>query len=52
MNDHVVEIFVHARTSFDALEHRVDSKRANEYAIVAYRIVVGESSSFESAHGM
>jgi hypothetical protein len=49
--NHVVEIFLHARTAFEALGCPNDSKQAAEYAKVAYKIVVGENSSFESVHG-
>lgn len=48
--DHVVEVFVHARTVFRSLKALEDSKRAEEYAKVAYRIVVGEDTSFESTY--
>ncbi|KAJ8116080.1 hypothetical protein OPT61_g2413 [Boeremia exigua] len=50
MIDHLVEIFMHAQDAFYALGQFQDSKRAKEYAIVAYSTVVGESSSFESVH--
>jgi len=49
--DHVVETFLHARTAFEAIGAWEDSKQAEEYAKVAYSIVVGESTSFESTHG-
>jgi hypothetical protein len=48
--DHLEEIFLHARTAFDAAGSPGDSRRAEEYARVAYRIVVGENSSFQSVH--
>jgi hypothetical protein len=48
--DHLVEIFLHARTAFNAAGSPVDSRRAEEYARVAYKIVVGEDDSFESVH--
>lgn len=49
--DHLVEIFLSARATFVALGCLEDSKRAEEYASVAYKIIVGESSSFASVHG-
>lgn len=52
MIDHLVEIFMHARAAFITLGHLEDSKRAEEYARVVYKIVVGEESSFESVHGV
>jgi hypothetical protein len=48
--DHLAEIFLHARTAFDAAGSPGDSRRAEEYARVAYKIVVGENSSFQSVH--
>jgi hypothetical protein len=48
--DHLVEVFIHAQTVFKAVGCCRDSQRAEEYARVAYKIVVGESSSFESVH--
>jgi hypothetical protein len=48
--DHLVEIFLHARTAFNAAGSLVDSMRAEEHARVAYKIVVGEDVSFESVH--
>jgi hypothetical protein len=48
--DHLVEIFLHARTAFHAAGFPVDSIRAEEYARVAYKIAVGEDASFESIH--
>lgn len=50
MIDHLVEVFMHARTTFSAFGHFENSKRAEGYARVAYSIVVGESSSFESVY--
>lgn len=52
MIDHIVEVFMHARTAFITLGHLEDSKRAEEYARVLYKIAVGEDSSFESVHGV
>lgn len=51
MMDHLVEAFLHARTAFEAIGAWEDSRRAEEYAKVAYSIVVGEDTSFESTHG-
>lgn len=48
--DHLVEAFLHARTAFQATGAWEDSRRAEEYAKVAYRIVVGEDTSFESTY--
>jgi hypothetical protein len=51
MKDHLVEAFLHARTAFEAIGAWEDSRRAEGYAKVAYSIVVGEDTSFESTHG-
>jgi hypothetical protein len=52
MIDHLVEVFMQARTAFISLGYLEDAKRAGECARVVYRIVVGEDSSFESVHGV
>lgn len=46
--DHLVEVFMHAQAAFVNLGHLENSKRAEEYARVVYKIVVGEDSSFQS----
>ncbi|CAO2647207.1 Nn.00g081290.m01.CDS01 [Neocucurbitaria sp. VM-36] len=51
MMDHLVEAFLHARTAFEAIQGWENSKRAEEYARTAYKIVVGENTSFESIYG-
>jgi hypothetical protein len=49
--DHLVETFLHARNAFGAMGAWEDAKRAEEYARTAYKIVVGEDTSFESSYG-
>jgi hypothetical protein len=52
--DHLVETFLHARNAFGAfgaMSAWEDAKRAEEYARTAYKIVVGEDTSFESSYG-
>ena len=46
--DHVVETFLHARTAFATIGDRKNSKRAEEYAKTAHKIVVGEDTSFRT----
>jgi hypothetical protein len=46
--DYLVEVFMHAQAAFVTLGHLENSKRAEEYARVVYKIVVGEDSSFQS----
>jgi hypothetical protein len=48
--DHLVEAFLHARTAFKALGALEKSKQAEDYARVAYKIVVGEDASFDSTY--
>jgi hypothetical protein len=50
MLDSLIEAFLHARTAFEALHAWDDSKRAEEYARIVYRIVIGEDTSFESTY--
>ncbi|KAF2845050.1 hypothetical protein T440DRAFT_545688 [Plenodomus tracheiphilus IPT5] len=50
--DHLVEVFVHAMTVFISSRLFNDSKKAEEYAKMAYKIVVGEDCSFKSVHGI
>jgi hypothetical protein len=45
--DHLVEVFLHVRTASRELGYLEGSKRAEAYARVAYKVVVGESPSFE-----
>jgi hypothetical protein len=51
MVDYLVEVFLNMRTAFEILGAWEDSRCAEQYAKVAYKIVVGESSSFESTYG-
>ncbi|EFQ94205.1 hypothetical protein PTNB73_01511 [Pyrenophora teres f. teres] len=46
--DHMVEIFLHGRSAFEQLGIWEKSKQAEQYAKVAYRILVGEEASFKS----
>ncbi|KAF9740546.1 hypothetical protein PMIN06_001607 [Paraphaeosphaeria minitans] len=50
MVDYLVEAFLHARTAFQTIGDKESSKRAEEYAKCAYKVVVGEDSSFNSSH--
>ncbi|KAF1942738.1 SET domain-containing protein [Clathrospora elynae] len=49
--DHLIEVFLHARSAFEVIKAWEDSKIAEEYARIAYKIVVGEDTSFESSYG-
>ncbi|KAF2801437.1 uncharacterized protein BDZ99DRAFT_577577 [Mytilinidion resinicola] len=49
--DHLVEVFLHARSAFEAIGAWENSMRAEKYAIVTYRIVIGEDTSFKSTYG-
>jgi hypothetical protein len=44
--DHLVEVFLHARSAFEQLRLWEKKKQAEEYARVAYRILVGEDATF------
>jgi hypothetical protein len=48
--DHLVEIFLHARTAFEQLRLWEKSRQAEQYARVAYRVLVGEDASFERTY--
>lgn len=48
--DYLIELFLQARSIFEAIEARNDSKTAESYARLAYKMVVGEDSSFESMY--
>jgi hypothetical protein len=48
--DHLVEAFLHARDAYRWMEARGNAKRAEGYARIAYKVVVGEDSSFESTY--
>ncbi|KAF2467791.1 uncharacterized protein BDR25DRAFT_374016 [Lindgomyces ingoldianus] len=49
--DYLVEIFMHACTAFAAKGAMKHSKQAEEYAKVAYKIIVGEDTSFSESYG-
>ncbi|XP_014552216.1 hypothetical protein COCVIDRAFT_110923 [Bipolaris victoriae FI3] len=44
--DHMLEIFLHGQSAFEQLRIWEKSKQAEQYARVAYRILVGEEASF------
>jgi hypothetical protein len=48
--DHLVEVFLHARLAFEQLGLWEKSKQAEQYARVAYRVLVGEDASFERTY--
>jgi hypothetical protein len=48
--DLLVEVFLHARTAFEQLELWKKSRQAEQYAQVAYRVLVGEDSYFERTY--
>ena len=48
--DTLVEAFLIAGNIFASLARNEDSKQAKEYAKVAYKIVVGEDTSFEATY--
>jgi hypothetical protein len=48
--DHLVEVFLHARSAFEQLGLWEKSKQAERYARVAYRVVVGEDASFDRTY--
>ncbi|KAH8725331.1 hypothetical protein GQ44DRAFT_749719 [Phaeosphaeriaceae sp. PMI808] len=50
VRDHLVETFLHARTAFLVMGIGEDARRAEDYAKVAYKIVVGEDTSFRSTY--
>jgi hypothetical protein len=46
--NYLVETFLHARSAFAAMGAMEDSRRAEEYARTAYKIIVGEDESFDA----
>jgi hypothetical protein len=48
--DHLVEVFLHARSAFEQLRLFEKSRQADEYARVIYRVVVGEDASFDRTY--
>lgn len=48
--DHLIEVFLQARSTFETIGAKDDSKTAELYARVAYKMVVGEDASFESTY--
>ncbi|CAI6336317.1 unnamed protein product [Periconia digitata] len=50
--NHLVEVFLHARDAFRTLQLPDDAERATAYARLVFKIVVGENDSFESVHGI
>jgi hypothetical protein len=48
--DHLVEVFLHARSAFEQLKMFEKSRQADEYARVIYRVVVGEDASFDRTY--
>jgi hypothetical protein len=50
MVDHVIEVFLHARSAFEQLGLWEKSKQAEYYARVVYRVLIGEDASFEQTH--
>lgn len=51
VSDYLVEAFLHAQTALEETQAWEDAKQAEAYAKTAYKIVVGEDSSFEAVHG-
>jgi hypothetical protein len=49
--DHLVDVFLLAQTAFAAMKAGKDSIQAGEYARIAYRIIVGEDTSFGVTYG-
>jgi hypothetical protein len=47
---HLVEAFLHARDAYRGMGAWGNAKRAEGYARIAYKVVVGEDSSFESTY--
>jgi hypothetical protein len=50
MMDHLVEVFSHARSAFEKLGAWKKSKQTEQYARLAYRVLVGENASFDRTH--
>ncbi|KAL1799689.1 hypothetical protein ACET3X_000031 [Alternaria dauci] len=50
--DHLVEVFLHARSALEQLGLWGKSEQAKQYARVTYRILVGEDASFEQTHSI
>lgn len=48
--DYLIEVLLQARRTFEAIGAKSDSKTAELYARVAYKMVVGEDTSFESTY--
>jgi hypothetical protein len=48
--DHLVEAFLHARDAYRGLEAWGNAERAEGYARIVYKVVVGEDSSFGSTY--
>ncbi|KAF1808573.1 hypothetical protein P152DRAFT_468937 [Eremomyces bilateralis CBS 781.70] len=42
----LVEVFLHAQAAFTGIEAMEDAKRAGEYAKAAYKIILGENTTF------
>jgi hypothetical protein len=51
MIDHLVETFLHVKDAFAAIGAETKSKCADGYARIAYKIVVGEDTSFDEIYG-
>ncbi|KAJ4377321.1 hypothetical protein N0V83_000146 [Neocucurbitaria cava] len=51
VEDQHVEVFRLAQEAFEKIQAREDAMQAEEYARTAFKIVVGEDSSFESVYG-
>ena len=51
LDDLVIESFIHARNSFVVLGALGDAEQAEKYAKIAYKVLVGEDTSFEATHG-
>jgi hypothetical protein len=50
MVDHLVEVFLHARTGFAMLGLEKKSKQAENYARLSYVVMVGECASFDETY--
>lgn len=48
--DHLVEVFLHARTGFARLGLEKKSQQAERHARIAYLVLVGENASFDQTH--
>ncbi|KAF1832756.1 hypothetical protein BDW02DRAFT_599707 [Decorospora gaudefroyi] len=48
--DHLVEVFLHARSAFEQLALGEKSRQAEQYARTVYRVVVGEDVSFDQTY--